>query len=84
MLVLSEFAGAAVELQDAVLVNPYSLVQMDAAIDRALDMPSDEQRARMQRMDTLIDRYDISHWTRHVLEIFAQLRAQPVESRQAA
>ena len=76
VLVLSEFAGAAVELQDAVLVNPYSLSQMDDAIDRALDMPRDEQRERMQRMDALIQRYDISHWTRHVLELFAQLRAQ--------
>ncbi|MCE1163511.1 MAG: trehalose-6-phosphate synthase, partial [Thiomonas sp.] len=76
VLVLSEFAGAAVELQDAVLVNPYSLSQMDDAIDRALDMPRQEQCERMQRMDALISRYDITHWTRHVLELFAQLRAQ--------
>jgi glucosylglycerol-phosphate synthase len=76
VLVLSEFAGAAVELQDAILVNPYSISQMDEAIDRALDMPRDEQRARMQRMDARIGRYDITHWTRHVLELFAQLRAQ--------
>ncbi|HOI68103.1 MAG TPA: trehalose-6-phosphate synthase, partial [Thiomonas arsenitoxydans] len=76
VLVLSEFAGAAVELQDAVLVNPYSISQMDEAIDRALDMPRDEQRERMQRMDALIQRYDITHWTHHVLELFAQLRAQ--------
>ena len=76
VLVLSEFAGAAVELQDAVLVNPYSLSQMDDAIDQALDMPREEQRERMHRMDALISRYDITHWTRHVLELFAQLRAQ--------
>jgi glucosylglycerol-phosphate synthase len=84
VLVLSEFAGAAVELQDAVLVNPYSIVQMDTAIDRALDMPREEQRARMQRMDALIDRYDIGHWTRHVLKLFEQLRAQSGEKRKAA
>lgn len=76
VLVLSEFAGAAVELQDAVLVNPYSISQMDDAIDRALDMPREEQCERMQRMDALIQRYDITHWTHHVLELFAQLRAQ--------
>lgn len=76
VLVLSEFAGAAVELQDAVLVNPYSISQMDAAIDLALDMPREEQRARMQRMDALVSRYDINHWTHHVLELFAQLRTQ--------
>jgi len=84
VLVLSEFAGAAVELQDAVLVNPYSLVQMDAAIDRALDMPREEQRARMQRMDALMDRYDIGHWTGHVLALFEQLRLQPADNRAAA
>lgn len=84
VLVLSEFAGAAVELQDAVLVNPYSLAQMDAALDRALDMPAAEQRARMQRMDALIDRYDIGHWTRHVLELFRQLAATEKRVRGAA
>ena len=84
VLVLSEFAGAAVELQDAVLVNPYSLAQMDAAIDRALDMPVAEQRARMQRMDALIDRYDIGHWTRHVLDLFRQLGAPAEAVRDAA
>lgn len=84
VLVLSEFAGAAVELQDAVLVNPYSLAQMDAAIDHALDMPVAEQRARMQRMDALIDRYDIGHWTRHVLDLFKQLDAPAEAVRDAA
>ncbi|WP_038167737.1 glucosylglycerol-phosphate synthase [Thiomonas sp. FB-Cd] len=77
VLVLSEFAGASIELTDAVLVNPYSISQMDAAIDRALDMPREEQRARMQRMDELVGRYDITHWTRHVLELFAQMRTDP-------
>jgi glucosylglycerol-phosphate synthase len=57
---------------------------MDAAIDRALDMPREEQRARMQRMDALIDRYDIGNWTRHVLTLFKQLRALPGENRDAA
>lgn len=73
VLVLSEFAGSALELHDAVLVNPYSLRQMDDAIDRAIDMPPDEQAARMQRMNALIDRYDIHHWRRHVLDVFAGL-----------
>lgn len=76
VLVLSEFAGAAVELQDALLVNPYSLRQMDAAIDFALDMPLAEQRARMQRMDARVSRYDILHWRQHVLALFAQIAGE--------
>jgi glucosylglycerol-phosphate synthase len=47
-------------------------------------MPRAEQRARMQRMDALIDRYDIGHWTRHVLELFEALRAPACEDREAA
>ncbi len=77
VLVLSEFAGAGVELNDAVLVNPYSISQMDRAIDTALDMPRNEQRARMERLDAGIGRYDIQHWTRHLLGLFAELRAAP-------
>lgn len=84
VLVLSEFAGSAVELQDAVLVNPYSLLQMDAAIDRAIDMPREEQAARMQRMDALIDRFDIGYWRRHVLQLFKKLQAPAGENRRAA
>ncbi len=85
VLVLSEFAGAAVELEDAVLVNPYSISQMDAAIDRALDMPQQEQAARMQRMQQHVARYDIAHWTHHVLHWFDLLRgaAQSAPSRGA-
>jgi len=75
VLVLSEFAGAAVELGDAVLVNPYSLNQMDAAIDRALDMPEDEQRARMARLDAVVTQRDIAHWSDHMMAAFAALGA---------
>jgi glucosylglycerol-phosphate synthase len=76
VLVLSEFAGAAVELDGAVRVNPYSRSQMDEAIDRALAMPRDEQRARMERLDRQVVRHDIAHWTRHVLELFGELGAE--------
>lgn len=90
VLVLSEFAGAAVELGDAVLVNPYSISQMDAAIDRALDMPTAEQHARMARMQEHVRRYDVGHWTRHVLRWFDVLRSgatsdiDPTQARDAA
>jgi glucosylglycerol-phosphate synthase len=74
VLVLSEFAGAALELGDAVLVNPYSISQMDAAIDRALDMEPEEQHGRMVRMQQHVQHYDIDFWTRHVQRCFEGLR----------
>jgi len=73
VLVLSEFAGSAMELDDAVLVNPFSRSSMDDALDQALDMPEDERLARMQRLWAHVQKYDIAYWTRHVLSRFAKL-----------
>ncbi|MFX6645030.1 trehalose-6-phosphate synthase, partial [Acinetobacter baumannii] len=73
-LVLSEFTGAAVELEGAVLTNPYSTRNMDAAIDSALDMPADERRERMRRLQDSVARYDASAWIRHMQARFQALR----------
>lgn len=72
-LVLSEFTGAAVELDGAVLANPYSTHLMDQAIDQGLDMPPEEQRERMGRMWKNVERYDAAHWARHTLASFESL-----------
>jgi len=50
VLVLSEFAGAAAELTDALIVNPYDLDSVAATIHDALEMPEPERRARMTGM----------------------------------
>ncbi len=72
-LVLSEFTGASVELEGAVLANPYSSRNMDAAIDRALDMPEAEQLERMARMQRAVRKFDAANWTRHTLDAFKAL-----------
>jgi len=77
VLVLSEFSGAAMELEDAVLVNPYSRGSLDNTLDEALAMPEGEQRERMGRMLSQVQRYDIGYWTRHVLARFAKLSEAP-------
>ncbi|MBE9117601.1 glucosylglycerol-phosphate synthase [Lusitaniella coriacea LEGE 07157] len=66
VLILSEFAGSAVELPSAVLTNPYSFHHMDEAIDRALTMPEDEQKERMGQMYRAICRYDVQQWANHM------------------
>jgi glucosylglycerol-phosphate synthase len=73
VLVLSEFAGSAMELTDAVLVNPFSRSSMDDALDQALDMPQQERSERMQRLLAHVKQYDLAYWTRHVLGQFAKL-----------
>ena len=72
-LVLSEFTGAAVELEGAVLTNPYSTRNMDAAIDQALDMPEDEQRQRMRSLWASVSRFSSDAWITHTLQSFARL-----------
>lgn len=73
VLVLSEFTGVAVELHEAVLTNPYSRSSMDRAIDAAIDMPEAEQRERMRRLARRVTRYDMGHWTRHVMGRFERM-----------
>jgi alpha,alpha-trehalose-phosphate synthase [UDP-forming] len=63
VLVLSEFAGAAAQLQQgALLVNPHDLDGMATAIARAVDMPTSERRARMRKMRRAVREHDIFWW----------------------
>ena len=69
VLVLSEFAGAAVELQcGALLVNPYDSDAVATTLLRALDMPSRERRVRMQRMRRYLRSHDVFRWCRSACE----------------
>ena len=65
-LVLSEFAGAAVELSAAVATNPFSTRSMDVAIGQALDMSETERRDRMTSMQQAVRNYDQSSWGKSV------------------
>ena len=67
VLVLSEFTGASVELEDAVLTNPYSLRSMDQAISTALEMPEEEQRERMESMTQAVEEFTVRHWAEQQL-----------------
>ncbi|WP_300055326.1 glucosylglycerol-phosphate synthase [uncultured Roseobacter sp.] len=62
VLVLSEFAGAAVELNSAVITNPFSHRSMDQAILQALDMPEEERRDRMRELRRVVKKYSVQAW----------------------
>ena len=62
VLVLSEFAGAAVELHAAITVNPFSHNAMDRTILQALQMEETERRDRMASLRKAVARYDIEAW----------------------
>jgi len=62
VLILSRFAGAAVECQSALLVNPYDSEAVGAAIARALSMPLDERLGRHGEMIKVLSENDIRFW----------------------
>ncbi len=64
VLVLSEFAGAAAELSEALQVNPYDVERTSATIERALEMPRDERRTRMASMRERVATHDVHWWAR--------------------
>ncbi len=67
VLVLSEFAGAAEELQQALLVNPYDVDSMASAIERALSMSKQARRARMQVLRQIVHGSDVHYWVQSFL-----------------
>lgn len=62
VLVLSEFAGAAHELRDALLVNPYDLDEVKATITSALRMDPSEQQRRMSALQAVVKQNDVHVW----------------------
>ncbi|WP_317258936.1 bifunctional alpha,alpha-trehalose-phosphate synthase (UDP-forming)/trehalose-phosphatase [Hymenobacter tibetensis] len=68
VLILSERAGAARELADALLINPTDIGQLAEALHVALVMPEEEQRQRMSNMQNLVQQYDVFAWSRLFIE----------------
>lgn len=76
VLVLSEFTGAARELTEALIVNPYDLEASSEALSVALKMPSDEQQDRMRSMRSLLSQFNVYRWAGKMLVDAARLRNQ--------
>jgi trehalose 6-phosphate synthase/phosphatase len=75
VLVLSEMAGAAQELGEALQVNPYDLEGMVEALHEALTMSSAEQRKRMAAMQRRVSRYTVSRWAEEFLLSLERVKA---------
>jgi trehalose-6-phosphate synthase len=74
-LILSRFAGAANELPEALLVNPYDIDDMADAIQRAITMEAEERRSRMRRMRSQIDENNVYRWAAMLLAELDRVRA---------
>jgi trehalose 6-phosphate synthase len=74
VLVLSQFTGAARELPDALIVNPYHIENCADALYKALTMPTDEKRVRMRSMRRLVQEFNVYRWAGSMLLDAARLR----------
>ncbi len=63
VLIISEMAGSAREMSEALIVNPNNSDEIAAAIDKALSMPGEEQVSRIRAMQKRLKRYDIMKWS---------------------
>ena len=76
VLVLSKFTGAAIELGDALLVNPYDTEGVAAAIHQGLEMGHSERRTRMQRMRRQVMEHNVYRWAATLLGDLRELRME--------
>ncbi len=67
VLVLSRFAGAARELSEALIVNPYHVEETADALNRAATMPSGEQRERMASLRSTVREFNVFRWAGRML-----------------
>jgi trehalose 6-phosphate synthase/phosphatase len=75
-LVLSEFAGAADDLSDALVVNPYDIDGVAESIHHALVMDAGERRRRMKALRTTVFERDVNWWTQEFLGALAGMGAR--------
>jgi trehalose 6-phosphate synthase len=73
-LILSRFTGAAQELRDALIVNPYDAEQLADAIRVALEMEAEERSARMRGMREILREHNIYRWAGNLIEELTRIR----------
>ncbi|MCB0343566.1 MAG: glucosylglycerol-phosphate synthase [Bdellovibrionales bacterium] len=77
-LVISEFAGASVELQGAILTNPYESRDMARRLCQALKLPDGEREQRMRMLGDIVTQYDMDRWiSDYMLNVEREVKAEP-------
>jgi len=79
VLILSQFTGAARELRDSLLVNPYDIDQTAEAIRAALEMEPEEKQLRMHRMRRVVKEHNIYRWAGNLITELCELRLEGAE-----
>ncbi len=84
VLILSRFAGAAAELRDALIVNPYDTEQLAEAIRAALEMTPEEEATRMRAMHRVVTDHNIYRWAANLIAELTEIRAEEPQPVSAA
>ena len=81
VLILSEFAGAAHDLCDAVIVNPYDIDDVAKSLRTALAMSESEKERRLSAMRDHVMTYDATHWAKSFLTTLSSIKPPTPQSR---
>lgn len=79
VLVLSEMAGAARELTDALLINPNDITEIAESIKSGLEMPDEHQKSKMEAMQLNIRRYNVNVWAADYFDNLFRIKDQQLE-----
>ena len=78
-LILSQFTGAARELRDAIIVNPYDVEQLAEAIRVALEMDTEERQTRMKLMRSTVMRHNVFAWAGSLITELSEIRIEEAQ-----
>jgi trehalose 6-phosphate synthase/phosphatase len=76
VLILSEMAGAAIELPDAIIINPNDTDQIEKAIIQALNMPDNEKKERLDKMQKKISKQDVKKWANDFVDELLDIKTR--------
>ena len=79
VLILSEMAGAAIELPEAIIINPNDTDQIESAILKALHMPKEEKKQRLHSMQKRISTQTVQKWANDFVKELQSIKAQNQE-----
>lgn len=81
VLILSEMAGAADELTDALIINPQDIDDMVTTLYKAMEMPKEEQQDRLEKMQTSIKKYNVKRWAENFILEMEKMEANKENRR---
>lgn len=84
VLILSEMAGAAKELYEAIIINPHNKMQVADAIKQAMNMPEAEQQRRMAIMQQTLSKFNVHHWVKIFMDRLNEVKGRQLQLRTRA